>query len=60
MELIKIKEISKEKKIAISKIERDLGFSRGSIFKWNSVSPSVDKVKKVADYLNVKVDKLLN
>jgi transcriptional regulator with XRE-family HTH domain len=54
-----IKEICKKKKITISKLEEDLGFSQGSVCKWGTVSPSVDKVKKVADYLKINIIKLL-
>lgn len=55
----KIKELCKKKKITISKLEEDLGLSQGSVCKWGNVSPSVDKVKKVADYLKVNINKLL-
>lgn len=54
-----IKEIAKSKKIPIMKIEADLGFASGSICKWNDVEPSVKKVEAVANYLNVKIEKLL-
>jgi hypothetical protein len=59
LEIENLKRISKEKKIPISKIERDIGFPRGSIFKWKNTEPSIQKVKKVADYLGVRIDKLL-
>lgn len=55
----KIKEICKKKKITISKLEEDLGLSQGSVCKWGTVSPSVDKVKKVADYLKINISTLL-
>lgn len=55
----KIKEVCKGKKITISKLEEELNFSQGSICKWGVISPSVDKVKKVADYLGVDINKLL-
>lgn len=55
----KIKEICKKKKVTISKLEEDLNFSQGSVCKWGNVSPSVDKVKKVADYLKIDINKLL-
>jgi len=55
----KIKEICKGRKITISKLEEDLGISQGSVCKWGVISPSVDKVKKVADYLGVDINKLL-
>ena len=55
----KIKEIALIKKIPISRIERDCELSKGSICKWNEIEPSALKLKKVADLLKVKVDKLL-
>lgn len=54
-----IKEISRNKKIPIMKIEEECGFSSGSVCKWNEVSPSVDKVKKVADYLGCEIEDLI-
>ncbi|WMI81897.1 helix-turn-helix domain-containing protein [Anaerotignum sp. MB30-C6] len=55
----RIKEICKKKKITISKLEEELKFSQGSVCKWGAISPSVEKVKKVADYLEVDINKLL-
>lgn len=55
-----VKEICDKKKISITKMESDLGLSRGSICKWNDVDPGVSKVKKVADYLKVRIDKLIS
>ena len=46
-----IKEIAKKKGIPIRKIEDECGFAQGSMCKWNDVSPSWDKVQKVANYL---------
>lgn len=37
----------------------ELGFPRSSIRKWNTNEPSVGKVKKVADYLKVNIEKLI-
>lgn len=54
-----IKTICKQKKIPVFKMENELGFSSGSVCKWNTSIPSVDKVKKVADYLNVTIERLL-
>ena len=54
-----IKEICKKRNIPISKIEKDLGFPRSSICKWNENEPGVRKVQVVADYLKVKIEKLL-
>lgn len=54
-----VKRICAVKKCSINMVENDLNFPRGSICKWNTNVPSVAKVKKVADYLDVTVDELL-
>jgi hypothetical protein len=45
--------------IFISNLEDELGFGRGSIYKWDVNKPSVDKVAKVAQYFGVSVDSLI-
>lgn len=55
-----IKQACDKEGVSISKLERELGFARSSICKWNENIPSVDKVKKVADYLGTTVDFLLS
>lgn len=55
----KIKKIAKENNISIYRIEKDLDLSNGSIRKWNSSIPLSQTLKKVADYLNVSIDKLM-
>lgn len=42
-----------------AELERKTGLSAGSIRNWNKSIPSVDKLKKVADYFDVSVDYLL-
>ena len=54
-----IKSIADSKKVSIRKIEHDTGITLGSIYHWNDVKPSVDKVLKVANYLGVTVEELL-
>lgn len=54
-----IKKICLEKKIAISEMERDLGFPRSYVCKWNENEPGIRKVQKVADYLHVSIEDLL-
>ena len=54
-----VKKICEDKKISISKMERDLELPRSSICKWNENEPSVTKAKKVAEYLKVTVEQLL-
>ena len=55
-----IKEVCKKNGVAIRILESDLGLSQGSVCKWNSVSPSVASIKKVADYLGVTIDELIS
>lgn len=43
----------------LSKLEREVGLSNATIRRWENSSPSVDNVKKVADYFGVTVDELL-
>ena len=60
MLLDKIKEKCTEKNISVVKLEDTLGFGRGTIYKWENVSPSVNNLKKVADYLGCTVDELIS
>lgn len=55
----RIKELAAQKHVAIRQIEEKLGFSNGTIRRWSSVNPGVDKIKAVAKYFNVSVDYLL-
>lgn len=55
----KIKEIAKEKKITIDAIEKEANLGRGSLSKWNTVSPSVSNLMKVANILNVRIGDLV-
>ena len=54
-----IKGLCDEKNVKISVLERDLSFSRGSIYKMADSAPSADKIRKLADYFNVSADYLL-
>lgn len=55
----KVKRIAKEKKVALTKIERAAGMSSNSLHKWKSSTPSVDKVAAVAKVLGVTIDELM-
>lgn len=55
-----VKAVCREKKIPISRLESELGFPSGSIRKWNTNEPGVSRVKKVADYLKVNIEKLIS
>ena len=55
----RINELAKKMGVSISAIEKAVGLSNGIIGKWRKQSPSCDKLKLVADYLNVSIDYLL-
>ena len=54
-----IKRIAKEKGISISKLERGCQLGTKTIYRWDENFPSVDKVMRVARYLGVPVEDLL-
>jgi hypothetical protein len=54
-----VKALCEEHGISISFLERELDFPRSSICKWNENEPGIRKVQKVADYLNIPIEKLL-
>ena len=54
-----VKRACEKKGISISTLEKKLEFSNGSICKWNDNEPGIRKVQKVADYLGVPIEKLL-
>lgn len=47
--------LAEEHGMSISALELNLGFGNGTIQKWDKVSPSIDKIRKVANYFNVSV-----
>lgn len=56
----RIKELCQLNGITVAKLESDLGFSNSTIRKWdNNVSPSIDKIIKIAKYFGVSADYIL-
>lgn len=53
-----IKRICKEKGTTIAAVERACGFGNGSIRKWDNASPAYERIKAVADFLEVPVSEL--
>lgn len=54
-----IKKMCKEKEISIHQLEKECGLGNATIRGWEKSSPSVDKLKKVADYFGVSIEELL-
>ncbi|WP_312499683.1 helix-turn-helix transcriptional regulator [Enterococcus sp.] len=55
----RVKFLADKEKISVVELEEKLDFSRNSLYAWKKSKPSVDKLKKVAEYFNVSTDYLL-
>lgn len=56
----RIRELCKERNITVTKLIEDLGISESLIRKWKTSStPSVDKIRLVAEYFGVSIDYLI-
>lgn len=53
-----IKVLCIENGTSIPKLEKALGFGNGAIYTWKKGSPSIDKLKCVADYFNVSLSRI--
>lgn len=56
----RIESLRKRCGISQGKLEKELGFSNGSISKWKNSMPNPERLKKLADYFNVSVEYLLS
>lgn len=59
MILDNIQELCNLNGITIGQLEKNLGFGFATIRKWDKSNPTIDKLKKVADYFNVSIDELM-
>ncbi|MDO5558093.1 MAG: S24 family peptidase [Oscillospiraceae bacterium] len=55
----RITALIKEKGLSINAVEKALGFGNGAIKRFNTSSPSIDKIIALSDFLNVSVEYLL-
>ena len=55
----RIESLRKTHKISQGKLEKELGFSNGSISKWKISMPTTERLQKIADYFDVSIDYLL-
>ena len=55
----RIRDIAKSRGYSINRLEKELGFARSSINKFNKNIPSVDKLQQIADLLDVSLDDLM-
>ena len=60
MELLeRIKILCKQKGVSVSQFERECGFSKNSVIKWDKSIPAGDKVLRAAQYFGVSSDYIL-
>ena len=55
----RVKALCKERKIPISKLEKDLGYSNGYIRQLRKGTFPDDRLKKIVQYLSVSIDYLM-
>ena len=60
MLLTNIRLLCKEKGISVSKLEQATGISNGTIGRWGESSPTVENVRKVAEFFDTTVDALIH
>ena len=54
-----IKQRCERSGISVYALEKTLGFGNSTISKWDTSSPTIDKLTKVADYFDCTIDELL-
>lgn len=59
MILDNIRALCVKKQISISTLETEAQLGKNTVYRWNGMFPSVDKLKRVADYFGVTVDELI-
>ena len=55
----RIEELRRKSGLSQGKLEKELGFSNGSISKWRTSTPSPDRLQKLSDYFHVTVEYLM-
>ncbi|GGC74532.1 helix-turn-helix domain-containing protein [Enterococcus wangshanyuanii] len=54
-----VKDLARRKHLSLAELERKLDISNGTIGKWDKSQPSIEPLKKLADFFNVSTDYLL-
>lgn len=57
--LMRIKSLCVTHGTSIPKVEKACNFGNRAIYKWGTISPSIDKVVAVADYFGISIDELM-
>ena len=59
MILKRIESLCKSRGITISKLEKECGIGNGTIARWNKSFPRTDNLMKVADFLEISIECLV-
>jgi len=54
----RLAKLMNERGLSQGKLEKELGFSNGSVSKWSKSMPNADRLGKLANYFNVSVEYL--
>ena len=57
--LERVKELCKSRGITVKRLEEKLEIPNNTIYQWKRITPSLDKIQKVADFFGVSIDYLL-
>ena len=55
-----VQNLCREKGISVAQLERELGLGNATIRGWKNSSPTVERLKAVADYFGITVDALIS
>lgn len=55
----RLQSLSKEKNKSFSQIEKDLGYSKNSLYNYKTKMPTADNITRLSNYFNVSTDYLL-
>lgn len=55
----KIKELCRKQGISLNTLEERLGYSRNTLYRYKTQTPSSERVSEIADYFGVSTDYLL-
>lgn len=55
----RIKQLAEKKGVTFAEIERSVNISNGQIRRWDTSSPKIENIQKVAEFFDVSTDYLL-
>lgn len=55
----RIKQLAQSRQLTLAQLERNVGISNGQIRRWDTSSPKVENLLKIADYFSVSLDYLM-